>query len=81
MFWLLIERFPVTSATVSKILSKNKKLNFYYIYDSTSLSPQSGFDVTYFYHQFHLKATKCQKGTTDSTACKFRNDRVSFVCF
>lgn len=45
----------------------------------TPLSPQSGFGVTYFYHHFYLKATKCQKGTTDSTACQFRNDRVSFV--
>ncbi|MEQ2230914.1 hypothetical protein ILYODFUR_034116, partial [Ilyodon furcidens] len=46
-----------------------------------SLPPQPGFDVKYIYHNFYLKATKCQKGTVDSSGCKFRNDRVrSFLC-
>lgn len=39
---------------------------------------QPGFDVTYIYHHFYLRATNCPKGTTDSTGCQFRNDRVSF---
>lgn len=43
------------------------------------LSPQSGFDVSYIYHHFYLKASKCPKGTVDSSACRYRNDRVSFV--
>lgn len=41
---------------------------------------QPGFDVTFIYHHFYLRATNCPKGTTDSTGCQFRNDRVSFVC-
>lgn len=43
------------------------------------LSPQAGFNVNYVYHHFYLKATKCPKGTVDSAACQYRNDRVSFA--
>ncbi|KAM7390254.1 hypothetical protein PAMA_008432 [Pampus argenteus] len=39
-----------------------------------------GFDVSYIYHHFYLKATKCQKGTVDSTGCQFRNDRPLIDC-
>lgn len=40
---------------------------------------QSGFGVSYLYHHFYLKPTKCAKGTTESNPqrCPFRNDRVS----
>uniref|UniRef100_A0A3B4YSF5 Retinoic acid receptor responder protein 2 n=1 Tax=Seriola lalandi dorsalis TaxID=1841481 RepID=A0A3B4YSF5_SERLL len=41
---------------------------------------ESGFDVSYIYHHFLLKATKCPKGTVDSTACKFRTDRPLVDC-
>ncbi|XP_071340973.1 retinoic acid receptor responder protein 2 [Trachinotus anak] len=41
---------------------------------------ESGFDVSYIYHHFYLKATKCQKGTVDSTTCQFRNDRPLIDC-
>uniref|UniRef100_A0A3B5A4X4 Retinoic acid receptor responder protein 2 n=1 Tax=Stegastes partitus TaxID=144197 RepID=A0A3B5A4X4_9TELE len=41
---------------------------------------EPGFDVTYIYHHFYLKATKCQKGTVDSSACQFRNDRPLIDC-
>ncbi|KAK5878120.1 hypothetical protein CesoFtcFv8_025558 [Champsocephalus esox] len=44
----------------------------------SDISP--GFDVTYVYHHFYLKATKCPKGTVDSTACQFRNDRPLIDC-
>uniref|UniRef100_A0AAQ4PNU7 Retinoic acid receptor responder protein 2 n=1 Tax=Gasterosteus aculeatus aculeatus TaxID=481459 RepID=A0AAQ4PNU7_GASAC len=42
---------------------------------------EAGFDVTYIYHHFYLKATKCPRGTVDATSCRFRNDRVRFVLF
>ncbi|KAG7231198.1 hypothetical protein INR49_012029 [Caranx melampygus] len=29
---------------------------------------EAGFDVSYIYHHFYLKATKCPKGTVDSAA-------------
>lgn len=48
---------------------------------SCPLCPQAGFDVTYIYHHFYLKATKCPRGTVDATSCRFRNDRVRFVLF
>ncbi|KAL6097659.1 uncharacterized protein ACO6RY_13147 [Pungitius sinensis] len=41
---------------------------------------EAGFDVTYIYHHFYLKATKCQRGTADATACRFRNDRPLIDC-
>ncbi|XP_069015746.1 uncharacterized protein [Embiotoca jacksoni] len=41
---------------------------------------EPGFDVTYVYHHFYLKATVCQKGTVDSTSCPFRNDRPLIDC-
>uniref|UniRef100_A0A8C2ZJK5 Retinoic acid receptor responder protein 2 n=1 Tax=Cyclopterus lumpus TaxID=8103 RepID=A0A8C2ZJK5_CYCLU len=41
---------------------------------------EPGFDVTYIYHHFYLKATKCQKGTLDSSSCHFRNDRPLIDC-
>ncbi|KAK9527590.1 hypothetical protein VZT92_014138 [Zoarces viviparus] len=41
---------------------------------------EPGFDVTYIYHNFYLKATRCQKGTVDATSCQFRNDRPLIDC-
>ncbi|KAM6970905.1 uncharacterized protein LKV04_016637 [Tautogolabrus adspersus] len=41
---------------------------------------EPGFDVKCIYHHFHLKATKCQKGTADATGCQFRNDRPLIDC-
>ncbi|XP_068438344.1 uncharacterized protein si:ch1073-406l10.2 [Clinocottus analis] len=41
---------------------------------------EPGFDVTYIYHHFYLKATKCQKGTVDVSSCHFRNDRPLIDC-
>ncbi|KAJ3611198.1 hypothetical protein NHX12_021214 [Muraenolepis orangiensis] len=38
---------------------------------------QPGFDVSYIYHRFYLKATRCPRGTVDTSNCPFRNDRVS----
>ena len=33
--------------------------------------------MAYIYHNFYLKATRCAKGTADTSSCVFRNDRVS----
>ncbi|TNN41624.1 hypothetical protein EYF80_048198 [Liparis tanakae] len=43
---------------------------------------ESGFGVKYFYHQFYLKPTTCDKGATvsDSQTCPFRNDRPLIDC-
>ncbi|CAL8401477.1 unnamed protein product [Gadus morhua 'NCC'] len=41
---------------------------------------QPGFDVAYIYHNFVLKATKCSKGTVDTSNCPFRNDRPLIDC-
>ncbi|XP_077101291.1 uncharacterized protein LOC143752141 [Siphateles boraxobius] len=43
---------------------------------------EAGFDVTYIYHNFYLKATKCRRGTenADTTTCAFRNDRPLIDC-
>ncbi|MEQ2269115.1 hypothetical protein XENORESO_022224 [Xenotaenia resolanae] len=41
----------------------------------------AGFGVLFLYHQFHLKPTRCAKGTTsDPRTCQFRNDRPLMDC-
>ncbi|XP_078136448.1 uncharacterized protein LOC144536958 [Sander vitreus] len=54
--------------------------HFLFLRSITKSDIQPGFDVAYIYHHFYLKATKCQKGTIDSTACQFRNDRPLIDC-
>ncbi|XP_044033385.1 uncharacterized protein LOC122867082, partial [Siniperca chuatsi] len=54
--------------------------HFLFLRSITKSDIESGFDVSYIYHHFYLKATKCQKGTVDSTACQFRNDRPLIDC-
>uniref|UniRef100_A0A3B3W0R9 Retinoic acid receptor responder protein 2 n=1 Tax=Poecilia latipinna TaxID=48699 RepID=A0A3B3W0R9_9TELE len=41
-----------------------------------------GFGVLYLYHNFHLRPTRCAKGTpaSDSRVCHFRNDRPVMDC-
>ncbi|KAM9337267.1 uncharacterized protein ABDE67_018583 [Symphorus nematophorus] len=43
---------------------------------------ESGFGVMYLYHHFHLKPTRCPKGTANSNpqTCPFRNDRPLMDC-
>uniref|UniRef100_A0A8C6U8J0 Retinoic acid receptor responder protein 2 n=1 Tax=Neogobius melanostomus TaxID=47308 RepID=A0A8C6U8J0_9GOBI len=42
----------------------------------------SGQGLKYLYHHFHLKPTRCAKGTTGTNAqrCPFRNDRPLMDC-
>uniref|UniRef100_A0A4W6FB44 Retinoic acid receptor responder protein 2 n=1 Tax=Lates calcarifer TaxID=8187 RepID=A0A4W6FB44_LATCA len=54
--------------------------HFLYFRSITKSDIEPGFDVSYIYHHFYLKATKCQKGTVDSTSCQFRNDRPLIDC-
>ncbi|XP_039983185.1 uncharacterized protein si:ch1073-406l10.2 [Xiphias gladius] len=54
--------------------------HFLFLRTITMSNTEPGFDVSYIYHHFYLKATKCQKGTVDSTACQFRNDRPLIDC-
>ncbi|XP_039982319.1 uncharacterized protein zgc:195173 [Xiphias gladius] len=43
---------------------------------------EGGFNVRYLYHHFHLKPTRCAKGTTEPNPqrCPFRNDRPLMDC-
>ncbi|XP_051969684.1 uncharacterized protein si:ch1073-406l10.2 [Xyrauchen texanus] len=56
----------------------------YFLFFKTITQSQieAGFGVTYIYHNFYLKATKCKKGTenADTTKCAFRNDRPLIDC-
>ncbi|KAK1884711.1 Retinoic acid receptor responder protein 2 [Dissostichus eleginoides] len=54
--------------------------HFLFFRSITKSDIEPGFEVTYIYHHFYLKATKCPKGTVDSTACQFRNDRPLIDC-
>ncbi|XP_034428612.1 uncharacterized protein LOC117754067 [Hippoglossus hippoglossus] len=54
--------------------------HFLYFRSVTKSDIEPGFDVSYIYHHFYLKATKCQRGTVDSSACRFRNDRPLVDC-
>lgn len=51
-------------------------------HDLTDALPlQPGFGVAYIFHHFYLKATTCPRGTTDTSGCQLRNDRVSLPPF
>ncbi|KAM8881200.1 uncharacterized protein ACB058_001440 [Synchiropus picturatus] len=42
----------------------------------------SGFGVTYYFHHFYLKPTRCPRGTgfSEPERCPFRNDRPLMDC-
>ncbi|KAF7667988.1 hypothetical protein LDENG_00037540 [Lucifuga dentata] len=54
--------------------------HFLYFRSIVKSDIESGFNLSYIYHHFYLKATKCPKGTVDGTACQFRNDRPLIDC-
>lgn len=54
--------------------------HFLFFKSVTKSDIEAAFDVSYIYHHFYLKATNCEKGTTDSTACHFRNNRPLVDC-
>ncbi|KAK2886622.1 hypothetical protein Q8A73_020568 [Channa argus] len=54
--------------------------HFLFYKSVTTSETELGFGVTYVFNHFYLKATKCQKGTTDSRTCQFRNDRPLIDC-
>ncbi|KAM4534100.1 lutzicidin-like [Odontesthes bonariensis] len=54
--------------------------HFLFFRSVTQSETEPGFDVSYIYHNFYLKATKCPKGTAPSTECQFRNDRPLIDC-
>lgn len=54
--------------------------HFLFFRSITQSDIQPGFDVSYIYHHFYLKATSCPKEAHDSTACTFRNDRPLIDC-
>ncbi|XP_043082698.1 uncharacterized protein zgc:195173 [Puntigrus tetrazona] len=39
-----------------------------------------GFGVSYLFHHFYLKATRCPKGAANPTQCAFRHDRPLIDC-
>ncbi|MED6276534.1 hypothetical protein CHARACLAT_003949 [Characodon lateralis] len=66
---------------LEKLNSHASILHHFLFFKSVEKSEfEPGFDVKYIYHNFYLKATKCQKGTVDSSGCKFRNDRPLIDC-
>ncbi|KAM9839864.1 retinoic acid receptor responder protein 2-like [Aulostomus maculatus] len=54
--------------------------HFLFFRSITQSDVEAGFDVSFVYHHFSLKATRCPKGTVDSTGCQFRNDRPLIDC-
>ncbi|KAE8279740.1 hypothetical protein D5F01_LYC21869 [Larimichthys crocea] len=54
--------------------------HFLFFRSLTKSDIEAGFDVKYIFHHFYLKATNCQKGTADLTACQFRNNRPLIDC-
>uniref|UniRef100_A0A665UAC8 Retinoic acid receptor responder protein 2 n=1 Tax=Echeneis naucrates TaxID=173247 RepID=A0A665UAC8_ECHNA len=66
---------------VDKINTRDGMLHHFLFFRTVTKSKiESGFDVSYIYHNFYLKATKCRRGTADSSACQFRNDRPLIDC-
>ncbi|KAI1902077.1 hypothetical protein AGOR_G00041000 [Albula goreensis] len=56
--------------------------HFFFFKSLTKSEVESGFDVSYIYHNFYLKPTKCSKDTVDPNPkqCPFRNDRPLIDC-
>ncbi|KAI5092144.1 hypothetical protein C0J45_17775, partial [Silurus meridionalis] len=66
-----------------QVNSHNGVQNHFLFFKSLEHSSiEAGFNVNYFYHHIHLKATKCSRGTenADSKKCAFRNDRPLIDC-
>ncbi|KAF7691735.1 hypothetical protein HF521_010702 [Silurus meridionalis] len=66
-----------------QVNSHNGVQNHFLFFKSLEHSSiEAGFNVNYFYHHIHLKATKCSRGTenADSKKCAFRNDRPVIDC-
>ncbi|CAB1340639.1 unnamed protein product [Coregonus sp. 'balchen'] len=63
-------------------LNSHSGVKHHFLFFKTLLKSdiEPGFGVSYIYHNFYLKATKCPKGTVDSMQCKFRNDRPLIDC-
>ncbi|KAB5533168.1 hypothetical protein PHYPO_G00128710 [Pangasianodon hypophthalmus] len=67
----------------TQVNSHNGVQHHFLFFKSLSQSSiEAGFNVNYFYHHFHLKATKCSRGTenADPKKCVFRNDRPVIDC-
>ncbi|KAM9839561.1 uncharacterized protein ACBR49_016565 [Aulostomus maculatus] len=56
--------------------------HFRYLRSVEKTESESGFGVGFYFHHFHLKPTRCPKGTneTDPQKCPFRNDRPLMDC-
>ncbi|KAJ8010163.1 hypothetical protein DPEC_G00072130 [Dallia pectoralis] len=66
---------------LEQLNSHSAVLHHFRFYKSIQKSDiEPGFDVSYIYHNFYLKATYCRKGIVDSSQCKFRNDRPLIDC-
>ncbi|KAM6900475.1 uncharacterized protein FYW49_016982 [Xenentodon cancila] len=66
---------------LEKLNSHSGIKHFFLFFTTVTKSDfEAGFDVSYIYHHFYLKATTCQKGAADTTACPFRNDRPLIDC-
>ncbi|KAG7455371.1 hypothetical protein MATL_G00255960 [Megalops atlanticus] len=65
-------------------LNSHSSIQHYFLFfKSLSKSDvEPGFSVTYIYHNFYLKATKCTRETVDPNPkkCPFRNDRPLIDC-
>uniref|UniRef100_A0A3B4F0J0 Retinoic acid receptor responder protein 2 n=1 Tax=Pundamilia nyererei TaxID=303518 RepID=A0A3B4F0J0_9CICH len=65
-------------------LSTHARVQHHYRFLKTvgKLETEGGFGMRYFYHHFHLKPTRCPKGTTetDPQRCPYRNDRPLMDC-
>uniref|UniRef100_A0A674B4N8 Retinoic acid receptor responder protein 2 n=1 Tax=Salmo trutta TaxID=8032 RepID=A0A674B4N8_SALTR len=63
-------------------LNSHSGVQHHYLFFKSLLKSdiEPGFDVSYIYHNFYLKATKCVKGTVDARNCKFRDDRPLIDC-
>ncbi|KAJ3611199.1 hypothetical protein NHX12_021215 [Muraenolepis orangiensis] len=56
------------------------KHHFLYFKSLMRSDIQPGSGVLYLYHHFYLKATRCPKGTVDTSNCPFRTNRPEIDC-
>ncbi|KAK0143969.1 hypothetical protein N1851_017703 [Merluccius polli] len=56
------------------------QLHFHFFRTIDKSDFESGFGMSSIFHHFHLKPTRCAKGTSVAQSCPFRNDRPIMDC-
>uniref|UniRef100_A0A3B5LZF1 Retinoic acid receptor responder protein 2 n=1 Tax=Xiphophorus couchianus TaxID=32473 RepID=A0A3B5LZF1_9TELE len=77
-----VDKAGVDLALEQLLTNSGVKHHFRFLKSVEKNERDEGFGVRFLYHHFHLRPTRCAKGTaaSDSRICPFRNDRPLMDC-